>query len=339
MRFSTELIRQQLIQACVQRGMAPDHAAHVAEILVEAELEGLGSHGLSRFPTFVAQLDAGSLNAAPEIRCERSRPAVVLLDGDRGPGPVAAMEAVRRAAALAREAGIGMVAVRRAGHVGPLSSYVKRLAQAGLCGLAVANTPPAMAPWNGHRVVLGTNPIAFAAPVDPDPLVVDLALSVTARGKILRAAREGQPIPEDWAVDAEGRPTRDPHAALKGALLPAGGAKGYALAVMVEVLAGALAGGILSADLPRPWESPGEPSLPGFLLLALDTGPFDRGDALIRDLVGSIEAAGGRVPGTRRARMRAERERDGVPIAPDLQMELARLGMPLSAASVAWPIA
>jgi (2R)-3-sulfolactate dehydrogenase (NADP+) len=315
------------LEAC---GVPRPDAASTAEVLVGAEMDGVGSHGLSRLPQYVRQLRAGALNPRPSFRWVETRPAAATLHADRALGPVAALAAADAAVERAGAYGVAAIAVRGAGHVGPLAAYVSRVAHAGLVGIAFANTPPAMAPWGAGRPVLGTNPIAFAAPAQPRPVVVDLSLTVAARGKILTAAKTGDPIPEGWAVDAAGRPTTNAAAALGGALLPAGGEKGYALAVMVELLAGALAGGVLSEALPMPWIDPGKTSAPGFLICALAPDAFGGADAFARlaaRLGELVAASGGRLPGARRWSSRARGERDGVDVPASLAAELAEAGV------------
>ncbi|PZA07232.1 MULTISPECIES: Ldh family oxidoreductase [unclassified Meiothermus] len=305
-------------------GLSAEHAGAMAEVLLEAELEGNAGHGLSRLPQYTQQLRAGGLNARPAMRLERPRPAVALLHADGAPGPVAGLFAVRALAELAKEQGSATVAVRNAGHAGVLSAYVGRLAQAGLVGLAFANTPPALHPGP----VLGTNPIALGAPAEPEPVVVDTSVAVVARGKVMAAARRGEPIPEGWAVDKEGRPTTDAKAALEGSLLPIGGGKGLALAVLVEVLAGALAGAVLSPELPLPWGPPEQAAKPGLLLVAFDPAAFDEGyRERVARMVGALEAAGGRIPGARRAALREKARREGLELSETLQAELAKLGL------------
>lgn len=324
MRIPPEALHDALARFFRGLGLDGEGASAFAEVLVEAELEGLSSHGLWRLPIYAAQLRAGGLNPRPTLRLERRRLAVSVLHADGAPGPVAALRAVEVVQSQAREMGLDAVAVRGAGHVGPLSAYVGRLARAGLVGLAWANTPAALAPGP----VLGTNPMAMGAPMVPDPVVVDLSLSVAARGKILEAARTGKAISEGWAVDRHGRPTTDPNAALEGALLPAGGVKGYALAVLVEVLAGALAGEVLSVDLPVPWEAPSERSTPGLLLVAMDPEAFGQGfTERIRRLAEAVRAAGGRLPGVRRAEIRRRRMSEGVELSSELARVLAQLGL------------
>ncbi len=315
MRLSPEELHCALEAHFLRLGLPEEGAKACAEVLVEAELEGLRSHGLARLSIYTAQLERGGLNPRPEMRLSRVRPGLLLLEADGSPGPWAALRAVSALVPVAKEQGIAAVAVRRAGHVGPLGPYVRRLAQAGLVGLAFANTPPALAPGP----VLGTNPIALGAPMAPEPLVVDLALSVVSRGKILEKAQQGETIPIGWAVDQEGRPTADPQMALGGALLPIGGAKGLALAVLVEVLAGAVAGNGLGIDLPLPWRMPEAKAFPGFFLLGLDPGPVSPGlPGFLARLRAALMDAGGRMPGDRRVQERRQRLEEGIEVPQEI---------------------
>ncbi|WP_026234840.1 Ldh family oxidoreductase [Calidithermus timidus] len=308
----------------VALGLRVEHARAMAEVLLEAELEGNAGHGLSRIPQYTHQLRAGGLNARPAMRLEHTRPSVALLHADGAPGPVAGLFAVQVLAKLAKEQGSASVAVRNAGHSGVLSAYVGRLAHTGLVGLAFANTPPALHPGP----VLGTNPLALGAPAEPEPVVIDTSVAVVARGKVMGAARRGEPIPEGWAVDKEGRPTTDARAALEGSLLPIGGGKGFALAVLVEVLAGTLAGAVLSPELPLPWAPPEQAAKPGLLLVAFDPAAFGEGyRGRVAQMVGALEAAGARIPGARRAALRERAMREGVEVGEALQVELGKLGL------------
>lgn len=329
MSFNPSLLLEEVCKVLRQRGVPSHDAKTTGDVLLEAELEGLSSHGLSRLPIYLAQLDAGGLNPNPRLSVERPAAAVAVVDGDLALGPVAGMKAVRRLAGLTCEAGTGCAVVRRAGHVGPLSYYVKRLSADGFVALAMANTPPAMAPWGGNRAILGTNPIAFSTPGDGDSWIADLALSVTARGKILQAARTGESIPAEWAVDSQGQSTRDPNAALQGAVMPAGGAKGYALALMVEVLAGILGGGILSAQLPLPWKQPALPSLSGFFLQAWNPSIFGQVEPLLNQLTEMIRAAGGRLPGERRREHQLRVQVEGIVLSAQVQKDLIQAGLAL----------
>ncbi len=166
------------------------------------------------------------------------------MDGGFGFAYPAIDLAIGALAPLARAHGVAVAALHRSHHFGQAGAHAERLAERGLVAIVLGNSPKAMAFWGGRRPTLGTNPLAFAAPLPggADPLVIDLAMSVAARGKIVAAEKAGRPIPGDWAVDAEGRPTTDPKAAFGGTLLPIGGAKGGALALMIEILAAAVTG-------------------------------------------------------------------------------------------------
>jgi (2R)-3-sulfolactate dehydrogenase (NADP+) len=178
--------------------------------------------------------------------------------------------------------------------------------------------------------VLGTNPIALGAPAEPQPVIIDTSISVVARGKIIAAAKKGEPIPPGWALDKEGQPTTDAQAALEGSLLPIGEGKGFALAVLVEILAGALAGDVLSPELPLPWMPPEQAAKPGLLLLAFDPAAFGAGYAgRMAQLIEALKAVGGRIPGARRAALREKALTEGVEVDAMLQAELGKLGVQL----------
>ncbi len=200
----------------------------------------------------------------------------------------------------------------------------------GLVALAFGNTPNAIAPWGGKRSVYGTNPIGFAAPQrDKAPVVVDLALSQVARGKILTAVQKGDPIPPDWAVDADGKPTTDPAEALKGTLLPIGGAKGAALALMVEVLAVAITGANFGFEASSFFDADGKPPGVGQLLIAIDPGAF-AGQSMFLDRIAALahvieHEAGARLPGSRRLAAREKAAREGLTVDSKLLSEARTL--------------
>lgn len=326
MRVPYPILKQAVSSHFQGLGLAPDQAEAFAEVILEAELEGNLGHGLTRIAQYTAQLQAGGLNPRPQMRLERTKPGVAVLHADGAPGPVAGLFAVQALAPMAREQGSAALAVRGAGHSGVLSAYVGRLAQEGLVALAFANTPPAIAPGP----VLGTNPIALGAPAEPQPVIIDTSISVVARGKIIAAAKKGEFIPPGWALDKEGRPTTDAKAALEGSLLPIGEGKGFALAVLVEILAGALAGDVLSPELPLPWMPPEQAAKPGLLLLAFDPAAFGTGyRGRVAQLIEALKAAGGRIPGARRAALREKALTEGVEVNATLQAELGTLGVQL----------
>jgi (2R)-3-sulfolactate dehydrogenase (NADP+) len=295
------------------------NARSVARALAQAEIDGQKGHGLSRVPSYAAQAKSGKVDghARPEMR--QTRPGSLMVDVRHGFAYPAIDLAIAQLPGLAKANGIAAAGFTRSHHFGVAGHHVERLAEAGLVALAFGNTPKAMAPFGGRRPFYGTNPIAFAAPLrGRPPIVVDLALSLVARGKILTAAQKGEAIPSGWAVDEQGTPTTDAAAALKGALQPIGGAKGAALALMVEVLAVALTGANFGFEASSFLDAQGEPPGVGQLLVAIDADAFAGADVLadrVAALAGMIESDGAaRLPGARRIALREKAKRDGVDV-------------------------
>ncbi|MDR3513942.1 MAG: Ldh family oxidoreductase [Caulobacteraceae bacterium] len=321
-----EDLASRALAAC---GAGPASAASTARALVAAEADGQTGHGLSRVPSYAAQLKAGKVDGRAVPQLVRTRPGAVRVDARGGLAYPALDLAVETLGPLAREAGVAAAGVFASHHIGQAGRTVERLADAGLVALIVSNTPQAMAFHGGARPMMGTNPLAFAAPLPGRaPLVIDLALSLVARSKIVAAQKTGQPIPADWANDAQGNPTTDAAAALAGALAPAGGAKGAALALMVEILCGALAGGQYGWEASSFLDAKGPSPAVGQVLLALDPMAFAGPGFLERMgvLAETMTAEDGvRLPGDRRLAARARAAAEGLSIAPALYAEIAAL--------------
>jgi LDH2 family malate/lactate/ureidoglycolate dehydrogenase len=285
-------------------GTPPDIALEVAEILVAADRRGIASHGTARLPRYVELIDAGALD--PEARPElvRTLPATLLLlfDAHDGWGQHAARVAVDAAIEAARSAGACTAVVRESHHFGIAGWYSLRVADAGFIGVSLTNTSPLVAPTRGVDALLGTNPIAVAAPAGPGRLhlCLDMATSTVPRGRLEVAARRGESLHPSWAIDAEGRPTRSPEAALGGSLMPlggteeAGGYKGYGLTLVVDILTGVLGGGApgpLIAPVARP--SAGRPNVV-HTFMVVDPDAFDGPGTFVERMdreLGIIEAA------------------------------------------------
>jgi (2R)-3-sulfolactate dehydrogenase (NADP+) len=322
---------ERLIVAALAASRTSAHnAASVARALTRAEIDGQKGHGLSRVPSYAAQARAGKVDgfATPELR--QTRPGSLMVDVKNGFAFPAFDLAIAALPKMCAASGIAAAGFTRSHHFGVAGQHVERLADAGLIALAFGNTPKAMAPWGGTRAVFGTNPIAMAAPVPGKPaIVIDLALSQVARGKILTAAQKGEPIPAGWAVDENNQPTTDAKAALKGTLLPIGGAKGSALALMVEILAVALTGAQFGFEASSFFDAEGPPPGVGQVLVAIDADAFAGRDAFaarIAALAGTIEGDGGtRLPGARRAALRAKALREGVSVDASLLAEVCAL--------------
>ena len=252
-------------------GANPEMARLTAAALVGAEAEGQGGHGLSRVAMYAGYLREGRArgDATPRVAAERGGAALV--DAGNGFAYPALALAEAEAEARATAHGVSFVAVTNSHHAGAMSLPVRRLAERGLVALAFTNSPYAMPVPGGRRPLLGTNPVAAAFPRrDGPPLLVDLALSEVARGKIMVAAKEGRPIPEGWALDAEGNPTTDAKAALDGAMLAMGGTKGAALALVVELLCVSLGAAAFGFEADSFFAPSSNPPRLGHALLAVD---------------------------------------------------------------------
>jgi len=317
----TELIRDTLTAA----GATIEASTSCGDAPSAAEAEGQVGHGCSRLGDYVAQLRSGKINPNAGIRTMSQYAASILIDADCG-FAYPALDAARSAVIpVAEDLGIAIVGITNSHHCGALSVQVDRIARAGLIGLMVANAPKAIAPWGAHEPLFGTNPIAFAVPRDgADPLVIDLSLSKVARGKVMNAYKNGQDIPEGWALDAAGAPTTNAKAALEGTMLPIGGAKGTALALMVEILSAMFNGASASYQATSFFDPSGDPPRVGQTLIAIKPRSGADFATRLENLLTMIETMdGARLPGTRRlATIRSSRT-EGI-LVPTHYLELAR---------------
>lgn len=320
-------------------GATPSNAASAARALVRAEADGQYGHGLIRTPIYAAQLKSGKINGRAAPRVVQRMPAAVRIDACNGFSFPALALAKRELTPLTQQQGIAAALLFNSGHFGQAGAVVEALAETGLAALLFGNTPKAMALWGADKPFLGTNPIAFAAPApDGPPIVIDLALSTVARGKILAAKEIGAPIPEGWAFDATGAPTRDAAAAMEGSLAPLGaaggqagqnsGAKGVALALVVEILAAALTGGMFGFEAPSHFDEAGPPPGLGQLIIAFDPGKLS-GEAYFHRMSALLTAAAGesgaRLPGTQRLANRRKAEEEGLRLDKALHQQILAL--------------
>lgn len=303
------------------------NARVTARALVGAEADGQSGHGLVRVPSYAEQARVGKIDgfARPEISGSGAARRVNAGMGFAYPAIELALETLTP---LARELGIASAGIYASHHCGQAGRHVERLAEAGLVAFAYANTPSAMAFHGSWRPRLGTDPLAFAAPVPGRaPLVIDMALSVVARSKVVAAKAKGETIPAGWAVDEGGQPTTDATKALAGTLLPIGGAKGSALALIVEILCGALAGAHFGWEASGFMDAKGGPPQLGQFLIALDPNHFAGAGfaARMTELVAAIAEDGARLPGDRRLAAREHAAREGLVIADDLREQIQTL--------------
>jgi LDH2 family malate/lactate/ureidoglycolate dehydrogenase len=225
-------------------GVPRRDAQIAAEISVYAQLRGSESHGVVHLPLYIRGLLDKTIKTAPKFGTQSGLPCCLVIDADHGLGLVASRHAIDAAIGMAKKFGLGAVAVRNSSHFGVAGYYAERAAEQGLIAFSFTNASPAIAPTGGKEPIFGTNPIGVGFPLpDEEPIVIDMATAVVARSRIRQALALGQTIPADWALDAEGRPTTDPALAVQGTVQPIGGPKGYALALMVELLCSALSDG------------------------------------------------------------------------------------------------
>lgn len=315
----------------------------VAEGLIRADLEGLDSHGISRLGVYAARLKDKRINARPRVTTEAISKTVLLVNGDNGLGHVASYHGLKEGIKLAREYGLAAVGVHSSNHFGTAAYFCQLAASEEMMTIVCTNSPPGMAPWGGKSAFFGTNPLAFGYPVPGEaPAIIDMSTSTVARGKIILAAKQGEPIPDQWALDKNGVMTNNPHEALEGTLLPTGGAKGAALALAVEIMASVLTGAAFSPDVENIYDSSKTKAANvGHFFLLLDTKPFKRHSnydermKTLLYLMKSVATTGTepiRYPGERRELERNKRLQTGIHLSDAVAAELKewadRLGIP-----------
>lgn len=342
MQIPHEMLRMSCAQLLAASGVPSDQARMIADVVVEADLRGIGSHGVLRLPAYIHRVKAGTMTAATELVALRSRGATLLLDAQHGFGQIAGIYAMGKAIASARENGVGFVGVRNAGHFGIAAYYAMMALPHGMIGLVCANAAPCMAAWGGVLPLLGTNPVCIALPTGGEvDIVLDMASSVVARGKIRLAKSKGEQIPAGWALDARGLPTQDPVEAMKGTLVPIGGPKGYGIALAVDVLSGVLTGSDFGRHIPATDETEKNVSA-GFVMQVIDIAAiadveeYDRG---MRELVNDIRRSAC-APGVERIYLPGEIEwlkkkeylERGIPVPASLLTTLRDLGLEMGVA-------
>jgi LDH2 family malate/lactate/ureidoglycolate dehydrogenase len=308
-------------------GLPEPDASVVADALVDANLRGIDSHGVTRIPIYVDRLRSGLVETRPDIRIVSEAGGVLVVDGGNGMGAVVTSRAMQMALDRLDTQRSVSVAIRNSNHYSSGAYYMKPALDRGAAGFLYSNAPATMAPWGGNRRYLGTNPYTFAIPAGRyGDLVLDMATSVVARGKIILAAQRGESIPDGWAIDLEGRPTTDPHAALEGSVMPFGGPKGYGIAMMVEVMAGVLTGANIGPDVGDLYENMERPQNVGGFLQVVDISAFLSQEQFIARMENFVQSlketstVGNEVliPGEVEARTAAVRRAEGIPLSPDV---------------------
>ena len=313
-----------LVQRALERaGANATMAEATARALVLAEAQGIGSHGLSRVPQYATHLKNGRVVGTAVPRVARERGAAVQIDAGEGLAFPACELAVREAIARARAHGVAFAGVMNSHHAGVIVDHLRAVADAGLVGIALANSPAAMPAAGGRHPIFGTNPVAAVFPRRTgDALMIDLSLSEVARGKVMVAAKKGEPIPLGWALDAAGQPTTDAKAALEGSMLPIGAVtstKGAMLALVVELLVTAVIGAQFGFEASSFFVDEGNRPRIGQAFIVIDPGALagsaqylDRIEVLVAEM---LKDEGVRLPGARREALRRKAEADGIEVA------------------------
>ncbi|WP_198470278.1 Ldh family oxidoreductase [Acetomicrobium sp. S15 = DSM 107314] len=329
----------------VKIGVDADKAHLVSDSMVKADLRGVSSHGVTRTRIYVDRIRRGLVDPKAEPEIIRERAATALVDAKNGIGQVVSQCAMGIAVKKAREAGVGFVGVAHSNHFGMAAYYTLQAVGEGMIGVAMTNAPATMAPWGARLPYMGTNPLSVAVPADKRlPIVLDMATSVVARGKIILAAQKGEKIPEGWAIDKEGRVTTDPKAALEGAVLPFGGAKGSAIAILIDVLSGILTGASFGPHLGDLYRNFQDKQDIGHAFYAIDPASFGDAEvfkARIDQMIDEIKAlppAHGFdevfIPGEIEFRNEEKRRAEGIPLAEETEKDLIDLARELG---VIWP--
>jgi LDH2 family malate/lactate/ureidoglycolate dehydrogenase len=338
MRIPCDVLSERVANALIACGVATDRAAVEAAIMVEADLFGTPSHGVRMLPGLLKALRQGRAKAMPNVQTVRGFAACAVLDCDNGPGRSTSLQAMEIAVGNAQRFGVGICLAQNTTHWGRAHAYVMRAAQQGMIGICTTNAMPTMAAFGARRAVIGNNPLAIGIPSAnvAEPIVLDMAMSQAAVGKVNTWLREGHELPQGWGLDVDGNPTNDAKAILAGAVLPMGGHKGSSLAMMMEIMTAALAGGLFGFEIVRNDASGLDPDSTKFFL-AINPEAFG-GTGRLRERVSTLvgylqENSGEREPflwpGQRGWDERRRNLADGVPLHVEIVEQLRAEGLSL----------
>ena len=345
LQISADRLRSFVAGAYRTVGISGSDANLIAGLQTEADLRGADGHGVFRLPQYIRRIKAGGVNVAPKIRIERETAAMALVDGDNAMGHLVMRFAAETAIAKARQGGVAWVGARRSNHAGPASLYATMPLAEGMIGLyfAVGNANH-LAPWGGIDLLLSTNPIAVAVPARNElPIVLDMATTTAAYGKVKTAAQRGEPMPPGWMIDFEGKPLTDPKRSDEGMLLPLGGMeagfKGYGLSLVIGLLAGTLNQAAMGREVIDFNRDDRSVTNTGHAIVAINPAAFgdpdrfrDEVDRLIRDVRAFKRLPGVEriwLPGEQSQSKRVERMKNGIPLPPALLESLNKVAAEL----------
>ncbi|HNR03229.1 MAG TPA: Ldh family oxidoreductase [Bacillota bacterium] len=338
MYYTTKEIEHKFVtDVFMHLGVKEEHAKMAADVVVQSDITGVTTHGLARMPMYVRRLLQKTVNPTPNIRQTNDSENLIALDGDNGPGNVVGPTAINMCIEAAKKHGIAAVSIKYSNHYGVGNYYAWRFAEANLIGITMTNSTPSMAPTGGKTPMLGTNPITIAVPAGKRyPICLDMATSVVAKGKLLKAVEANSKIPFEWAVDKEGRPTDDPNEALEGSLLAIGGYKGYGLAMIIEILSAVISQSAYGLDIGDKFDADcTDQEKIGHFMLAIDVSKFldldtfkKSMDQYIETMKNTEKAAGVEeiyVPGELEF-LRAEKIKEtGIPVPEGIQAKMLKI--------------
>jgi LDH2 family malate/lactate/ureidoglycolate dehydrogenase len=332
-RYPKEQLETLVARLAFAMGVPADGAQIFAEALVDADLHGVSTHGVSRLNIYFRRIEAGLIDPKAVLGVDRRTGSILALDAANGLGQVQARRALDLLIPLARQNGVAAATIRNSQHFGALSWYCNQAAAQGLVLLAMTNCEPAMSPEGGYEAFFGTNPIAASFPTGKGfPIKIDLSTSIVARGNIIAAQKSGKPIPEGWALDRDGNSTTDASEALLGTVLTMAGHKGYALALLVELFSSVLSGAAIGPGIGSMYKNLDRKQDVGHFFCLFDVRAFlDYAEYLHRidETIDRIKASKKRpgveeilVPGERSARKARANTLQGIPIAPETLTEI-----------------
>jgi len=322
-------------------GLTGDYAHHVSDCLVHSNLRGVDTHGLVRLTAYAARLE--QMERSP-IQILNDDETTCVIDAGNQPGPIGGSIGMEKAMEKAKAHGTGLAVVRNSNHYGTAAYYSLKAAEAGLLGISMTSASPRIAPWGSVEAMLGNNPWSIALPGDRFPVVLDMANTVVANGKIRTCLREGTPLPDGWAMDREGNPTNDPAAAMNGLLMPVGGYKGVGITVMVELLCSVLSGGAFAREVNR-MEDAANPGNVCHFFLAADISrllPLEEQRARMAEYIAMFKSARLKngvsevyLPGELEWRTEQTRRQTGIPLSEKTIGELNALAARVGASPIA----
>jgi LDH2 family malate/lactate/ureidoglycolate dehydrogenase len=344
-RFPAPKLRAWTEQVFQKVGVSKEDAALLTDSLIEANLRGVDTHGITRMLcVYVKRMQVGVVNPKTELKVLREHPSTAMIDCRNGIGQVASHHAMRMTIEKAKKTGVAFVATTHSNHYGAAAYWAMMALQHGMIGFSATNAPATVAPTGGRTAMLGTNPFAIAIPAGQEqPMVLDLATTVVARGRVLLYAKQNKPLEPGWAFDAQGRPTTDAQAALKGLLAPIGGYKGYGIALAIDMLCGVMTGSSYGAHFPGFLaDNLKDPTDVGSVFSAvnvesfMDLPDFTAGmDKAIREIKACEKAEGVKriyIPGEIELETKADRLKNGIPIPDAVVKDFTALGTELAVA-------